>query len=92
MEGGALAPRAIGNLQDTIQTGIDSDGYSVTFDECKYAYIVMCQFHKSIRARSMLVGTGTVWSAPTTTVWSRLSKTHPDILTYTPLPAPKSWA
>jgi hypothetical protein len=44
MEGGALAPGAMANLQDTIQTGMGSEGYSLTIDSCKY--IVMCQFHK----------------------------------------------
>jgi hypothetical protein len=32
------------SLQDTIQTGVGSEGYSLTFDSCKY--IAMCQFHK----------------------------------------------
>jgi hypothetical protein len=44
MEGGVLAPGAIVNLQDTIQTGMGSEGHSFTLDSCKY--IVMCQFHK----------------------------------------------
>jgi hypothetical protein len=44
IEGGTLAPGAMVNLQDTIQTGMGSEGYSLTFDSCKY--IVMCQFHK----------------------------------------------
>jgi hypothetical protein len=37
MEGGALAPGAMANLQDTIQTGMGSEGYSLTLDmhSCK---------------------------------------------------------
>jgi hypothetical protein len=56
MEGGALAPGAMCNLQDTIQTGMSSEGYSLKFDICKP--IVMCQFHKLHPCSFTAVGFG----------------------------------
>jgi hypothetical protein len=43
MEGGALAPGAMANLVDTIQTGMGSEGFSLTTECCKN--IVMCKLH-----------------------------------------------
>jgi hypothetical protein len=81
MEGGALAPGAMGNLQDTVQTGMSNDGFSVTYDECKH--LVMCQFHK-IHARAFNpcgIGQGVVGADTDSLV---KAKSHPNISTYTP--------
>ena len=81
MEGGALAPGAMGNLQDTVQTGMSNDGFSVTFEECKY--LVMCQFHK-IHPRAFNpcgIGQGVVGADTDSLV---KAKSHPNISTYTP--------
>jgi hypothetical protein len=43
MEGGALAPGAMANLVDTIQSGMGSEGFSLTTECCKN--IVMCKLH-----------------------------------------------
>jgi hypothetical protein len=81
MEGGALAPRAMGNLQDTIQTGMSSDGHSVTLDECKY--IVMCQFHKIHPSAFNACGLGqSVVDSDADSIVK--AKNHPNLLTYTP--------
>jgi hypothetical protein len=72
MEGGALAPGAMGNLP--IQAGMDSGGFSVTPDECKY--IVMCQFYK-IHPRAFK----SIGSDSNSLV---RAKARPNILTYTP--------
>jgi hypothetical protein len=82
MGGGALAPGAMGNLQDTIQTGMSSDGYSVTFDECKY--IVMCQFHKIHPRAFNACGLGQVGVVGSDADSLVKAKMHPNLLTYTP--------